>query len=112
MDKTNVSTRNVATSVRRNPQLRGWKLDWHGEDAKRTTNLYLVDGTWQPLGCMDQGCEFVLPGGFSASLTELGAKSLRDYFGREAQLTSELVRGETVPVIIDHDGNRYELAAA
>ena len=112
MDKTNVSTGNVATSVRRNLQLRGWKLDWHGEDAKRTTNLYLVDGTWQPLGCREQGCEFVLPGGFSACLTDLGAKTLRDYFGREARLTSQLICGEPTPVVIDHDGNRYELVAA
>lgn len=109
MDKI-YSTEN--TSVRHSLQLRGWKLDWHGEDPKRTTNLYLVNGAWQPLGSRDCGREFVLPGGFDARLDGLGAKSLRDGFGREAQLTSQLVRGEMTPVVIDHDGNRYELEAA
>ncbi len=99
-------------SVRRNLQLRGWKLDWHGQDSGRTTNLYLVDGAWQPLGSQGDGREFVLPGGFDAHLDGMGSKRVWDGFGREAQLTSDLIRGEVTPVIIDHDGNRYELMAA
>ncbi len=92
--------------------LRGWKLDWHGEDTHNTTDLYLVDGSWQPLGSEEQARTFVLPGGFGARLNGLGSKAVTDGFGRDALLTSELVRGELTPVVIDSDGRRYELLAA
>ncbi len=92
--------------------IRGWKLDWHGEDAHHTTDLYLVDGAWQPLGNEEQAQTFVLPGGFDARLDGLGSKSIADGFGRDALLTSELVRGELTPVVIDSDGRRFELLAA
>lgn len=102
----------LTQSVRRSAGLGGWRLDWHGQDCRRTTNLYMVDGSWECLGDGAKGREFVLPGGFDAHLDGLGSKTLRDGFGREAKLTSELVIGEVTPVIIDHDGNRYELKAA
>lgn len=92
--------------------LRGWKLDWHGEDTHNTTDLYLVDGAWQPLGESEEARTFVLPGGFDARLDGLGSKSVVDGFGRSALLTSELVRGELTPVVIDSDGRRFELLAA
>ncbi len=90
------------------PAAEVWRLPEDPEDA----DFYRWYGAWQPLGAREQATEFVLPGGFSARLTELGTKSLRDGFGREAQLTSQLVRGEVTPVLIDHDGNRHELALA
>ena len=92
--------------------IRGWKLDWHGENVHNTTNLYLVDGAWQPLGEAGEAQTFMLPGGFDARLDGLGSKSVIDGFGREALLTSELVCGELKPVVIDSDGRRFELLAA
>ncbi len=92
--------------------MRGWKLDWHGENVHHTTDLYLVNGSWQPLGEDEQARTFVLPGGFDARLDGLGSKRIADGFGRDALLTSELVRGELTPVVIDSDGRRFELLAA